>query len=77
MSKKENIKSHIDTLRVMLVAFITAIFGIFGYVIIHIDEGFSKIQTICGVVALILLCVCLTLTIRQYLKLSKKLEKMK
>ena len=68
MSKKDNVKSHIDTLRVMLVAFITAIFGIFGYVIIHIDGG---------VVALILLCACLTLTIRQYLKLSKKLEKMK
>ncbi|MGX3043719.1 hypothetical protein [Helicobacter sp. T3_23-1056] len=77
MNEKDSIKSHIDTLRAMLVSFMTAIFGIFGYIIIHIDNGFSRLQTILGIVALFLLCVGLAFVINQYLKFSKKLENAK
>ena len=77
MSKKESIKSHIDTLRAIFIAFMSAIFGILGYVIIHIDDGFSKLQTICGAVALLLLCAGLAFMAHQYFKLSKRLEKKK
>ena len=66
MSKKDSIKSHIDTLRAVLIAFMTAIFGIFGYIIIHIDNGFSKLQTILGIVAVVLLCAGLAFIIKQY-----------
>ena len=61
----------------MMIACITAIFGIFGYGIIHIDNGFSKLQAICGIVSVFLLCVGLAFIAKLYLKLVKKLENIK
>lgn len=75
MSKKENIKSHIDTLRAVMLTLITAIFGICGYAIINIDNLTIK-QMISGAVALVIVLIAFFGIISAYLVKSKELEKM-
>lgn len=54
MSKKESVREGIGTARNLLLAFLTAIFGVFGYGIVHIDD-LTKNQMLCGIIAL---CLC-------------------
>ena len=76
MNEKEVIKTHITTLQALMIAFLGAIFGVFGYVIIHIDEGFSKMQTILGVPSCAFLIVGFAWTGFLYVKFTKKLKRM-
>lgn len=75
MSKEENIKSHIDTLRAVMLTLITAIFGICAYAIINIDNLTIK-QMISGAVALVIVLIAFFGIIFAYLVKSKELEKM-
>lgn len=45
---KEIIKAHITTLQALIMAFLSAIFGVFGYVIINIDANFSRLKIFLG-----------------------------
>lgn len=79
MSKKEKyiIKAHINTLRAMMIIFITAIFGVFGYIIVNVDGGFSMLQMTLGIMALCVLFGGLALIVAIYAKLLKQMEKRK
>lgn len=74
MSKKDSIKAHIDTLRALCIAILGALFGMFGYALIHISDGFKAIQLLYGLAVFILLCVSLGLVVKIYLKKVKELE---
>ena len=76
MSKKESLKANIDTIRLMLGIGVTAILGMFGYAIVHIED-LTKTQMVLGLGALAFLFVVLALLAGNYLKKIKKLEKMK
>ncbi len=76
MSKKESLKANIDTIRLMLGIVVTAILGVFGYAIVHI-EGLTARQMALGVCSLVLLFVVLALLVRYYLKKIKILEGLK
>lgn len=75
MSKKESVKSYIDMLRTLLAIIITAIFGVLGYGIIHIDN-LSKNQAIGGVIAFIALVTALIIIVKKFLIKNKELEEM-
>ena len=76
MSKKESLKANIDTIRLMLGIGVSAILGMFGYAIVHIED-LTKTQMVLGLGVLAFLFVILALLAGHYLKKIKKLEKMK
>lgn len=76
MSKKESVRDGIGTARNLLLAFLTAIFGVFGYGIVHIDD-LTKNQMLCGIIALCLLFVGIVLVSINYFIKIKTLEKMR
>lgn len=55
---------------------VTAILGMFGYAIVHIED-LTKTQMVLGLGALAFLFVVLALLAGNYLKKIKKLEQMK
>lgn len=76
MSKKEKIKESIGTARAYQIAFLTAIFGVFGYAIINIDDLSTK-QMLYGVGALAFLLVGFAFAAKRYLKKSDELGRMR
>ena len=74
MSKKEVIKTHITTIQALIIAFLSAIFAVFGYVIIHIDDEISKLKIIFGSIAFALLILGLILLVFAYFKLIKNIK---
>ena len=72
MDKKEQAKSDIETLRSILVIFLTAIFAVFGYGIINVD-ALSKKQVFLGTGAALFLGVSLVVLIKLYAQTRKKL----
>ncbi len=71
MSEKEATKTHITTIQALIIAFLSAIFAVFGYVIIHIDDEFSALKLVFGGVAFGFLALGFALLIVVYLKLTK------
>lgn len=71
MNEKEVIKTHITTIQALIIAFLSAIFAVFGYVIIHIDDDFSMPKLVFGGVAFGFLVVGFAALIVIYLKLTK------
>lgn len=75
MSKKERIKSDIDTARNFIILFATAILGMLGFAIANL-ESLSRNQIFIGSVALFGLCVALFIFVIAYLKNRSELEEM-
>ena len=76
MSKKERVKSDIDTLRNALTIIVTAIFGIIGYAVVNYSN-LTMFHLIAGVIISVFLYVALFIVAKLYLKSRKELEKMK
>ena len=75
MSKKERVVATIDLLKALILALIMAIFGIFGYVGVHVDDiGQKKIIIVC--VGLLILFGFFYFAIRHLLKMLDDLEEM-
>lgn len=78
MSKKERVKTNIDTLRMAMFAFMTALFSIFGFVAInHKSLNDDKFLLWCVVIGVIFLIVALVVVSVLFMKNLKRLEKMK
>ncbi|EDP7907515.1 hypothetical protein CHLV4142_10370 [Campylobacter helveticus] len=56
MSKKERVKFTLDFAKALVFALLTALFGIFAFVVIHIDtiNTFQKIASLVGVVLIVI-----------------------
>lgn len=75
MSRKERIKLEIDILKALILAFLTAIFGIFGYCVLN----YSRINWIQGMfIALGLITAFIFLYIlgRRVYKILKQIEEL-
>ena len=59
MAQKERIKLEIDVLKALILAFLTAIFGIFGYALINYAK-IDILQGIGGFVGLIIIFIVFT-----------------
>ena len=68
MSEKEAIKTHITTIQALIIALLSAIFAVFGYVIVNIDNDFSRLKIIFGSIAFALLALGLVVFVFAYLK---------
>ena len=60
MSQKERIKAEIDILKALIIAFLTAIFGMFGWALIHYEsmkllQGVGVFLGVCVIVVFIYL----------------------
>lgn len=62
MSKKERIKTEIDVLKALILAFLTAIFGVFGFALMKLpnNQSFARDRDcIGGIVSLwCIICAC-------------------
>ena len=75
MSKKERIKLEIDVLKALILAFLAAIFGIFGYSVIN----YQKIDLLQGIgilIGLIFLFVALYVFIKRLVKNLNQIEEL-
>lgn len=76
MAQKERIKLEIDVLKALMLAFLTAIFGIFGYCVLnysHID-WIQAIFIALGITASFIVLYALTKRIYKILKQIEELE---
>lgn len=76
MSKKERVKFSLKLTKSLILAFLTALFGIFAFIVINIDtiNGLQIIASICGIV---IIAIFLFLLLRYLLLKLDELEKMK
>lgn len=74
MSEKEAIKTHITTIQALIIALLSAIFAVFGYVIVNIDNDFSRLKIIFGSIAFALLALGLVVFVFAYFKLIKNIK---
>ena len=76
MSKKERVKFSLKLTKNLILAFLTALFGIFAFIVINIDtiNGLQIIASICGIV---IIAIFLFLLLRYLLLKLDELEKMK
>ena len=75
MSRKERTKFSLDLTKSLILALLTALFGIFAFVVINI-ETISKFQIICSIIGIVVIFVCFFLLIYYLLKKLDELEKM-
>lgn len=75
MSRKERVKTTIDILKAVILALMTALFGIFGYIVVHLYllKLMQVLMIVCGVV---ILAVFFYLAIKYLKKLLDELEVM-
>lgn len=54
MSKKERVKYTLDFAKALIFALLTALFGIFAFIVIHINtiNTFQKIASLVGVISI-------------------------
>ncbi|MCI5969434.1 hypothetical protein [Helicobacter sp.] len=76
MSKKDKIKLEVDFLKALLLAFLTAIFGIFGYSVINYNE-IDLIRGIFITLGIVLTCVAISLLLKRVYKILKEIEELK
>lgn len=76
MSKKERVKFSLKLTKSLILAFLTALFGIFAFIVINIDtiNGFQIIASVSGIVVI---TIFFLLLIRYFLRQLDELEKMK
>ena len=76
MSKKERVKFSLKLTKSLILAFLTALFGIFAFIVINIDtiNGFQIIASVSGIVVI---TIFFLLLIRYLLLKLDELEKMK
>lgn len=76
MSKKERVKFSLKLTKSLILAFLTALFGIFAFIVINIDtiNGFQIIASVSGIVVI---TIFFLLLIRYLLRKLDELEKMK
>ena len=75
MSQKERIKLEIDVLKALMLAFLTAIFGIFGYSVLN----YNRIDWIQGVfiaLGVVFSCVLLYIFSKRIYKILKQIEEL-
>ncbi|WP_297192393.1 hypothetical protein [uncultured Campylobacter sp.] len=73
MSQKERIKAEIDVLKALILAFLTAIFGIFGFTLINYQK-INLLQGIGIIIGLFFLLAVLYLIAKRIIKNLNKLE---
>ncbi|MGX2981927.1 hypothetical protein [Helicobacter sp. 23-1045] len=76
MSKKEEIKIKIDIMKGIMFALLTALFGIFAFVVVNI-ESINTFQAVACVLGVIAIAIFFWILIRYLLKNLKKLRKIK
>lgn len=76
MSKKEEIKIKIDIIKSIILALMTAVFGIFAFIVINI-ETINAFQAFACVLGIIIVAVFLWILVRHLLKNLKTIRKMK
>ena len=76
MSKKEKIKIEIDILKAIIILCLTALFGIFGYSVVHYQtiDIVQGISIIAGIAILIFACFLLAKRMYKNLKEIEELE---
>lgn len=75
MSKKERVIARIDLLKVLIVAFLGALFAVFGYTALHYKEFDLALGILVGIGA-ILLIIGISVFIIIYEKKLDELEKL-
>ncbi|ARE81511.1 hypothetical protein [Campylobacter helveticus] len=75
MSKKERVKFTLDFAKALVFALLTALFGIFAFVVIHIEtiNTFQKIASFAGI---IIIAVFFYLLIKYIAKKLDELERL-
>ncbi len=76
MSKKERVKFSLKLTKSLILAFLTALFGIFAFIVINIDT-INKLQIIASICGIIVITIFLFLLLRYLLRKLDELEKMK
>lgn len=76
MSKKDRTKFSLNFAKGLVFALLTALFGIFAFVVIHIEE-LTRFQMIASVIGIVIIAVFFYFLIKFIAKELKKLEKMK
>ncbi len=76
MAQKERIKLEIDVLKALMLAFLTAIFGIFGYCVLNYSriDWIQAIFIALGITASFIVLYALTKRIHKILKQIEELE---
>lgn len=75
MSRKERVKTTIDILKAVILALMTALFGIFGYIVVHL-YSLKLMQVLIIVCGVVILAVFFYLAIKYLKKLLDELEVM-
>lgn len=75
MSRKERVKTMLDMLKAIIIAFLTALFGLFGYAVINYEK-LDMVRALGVVFGAIILIVFLILSIALFFKELDELEKM-
>ncbi len=73
MSKKEKVKVTIDFIKGAVFALLTALFGIFAFVVVNI-ESINKFQIIACVVGVVLIAIFFWILLRKLAKNLNELE---
>ncbi len=74
MSKKERIKTTLDLLKSLLIAFLVGLFGIISYTFVHFEE-LTKTKVGLILIALILVVLFISAIIKLIIKKLDELEK--
>lgn len=75
MSKKERIRFTLDFVKGLIFAFLTALFGIFAFVVIHIDT-INLFQSIASAVGIFIIVVSFFFLVRYLVKKLNELEEL-
>lgn len=76
MSRKGRVKFSLKLTKSLILAFLTALFGIFAFIVINI-ETINKFQIIGSIIGIVIIFICLLLLVRYLLQKLNELEKMK
>ena len=76
MSKKEKVKTTIDIIKGGVFALLSALFGIFAFIVINVTT-INVFQVVACVFGVVIITIFLWILIRYLLKNLKKLGKMK
>lgn len=75
MSKKERTKFSLKLTKSLILAFLTALFGIFAFIVININT-INALQIVGAISGIVVIFVCLFLLIHYLLQKLDELEKM-
>lgn len=76
MSKKEKIKAMLDFYKSLILALLTALFGVLGYTFINYEK-YSLENTYIVIAVVVFLLITIAILIKSFLKEVNKLEKEK